>query len=146
MPRAHRRRVRARVTDVHSGSTIAMAAQSLGTIVALFAVFVMLAGCKHGDSKHRDTTITRGAESAAEWSRHLASAVPIGIPADSARAIMTRNGFSCRRSADSVAHLYCGKQSGGFLDLASRRWHAELSLDARGRVIEVRGSTYMVGP
>jgi hypothetical protein len=123
-----------------------MASKSLGTVVLPFVFFAMLAGCRHGDTRLRDTTITRGADGAAEWSRHLASAVPIGIPADSAGAILKRNGFSCQRGADSLAYLYCDKQSGGFLDLVSRRWHAALNVDARGRVIAVRGSTYMVGP
>lgn len=91
----------------------------------------------------RDASITHGADGAPEWSRHLTAAVPLGIPADSARRIMEGNGFRCE-VADSVASLWCDKRSGKAL--VQRRWQAVVTLDAHRRVKEVRGSTGLIGP
>jgi|RhiMethySRZTD1v2_1073278.scaffolds.fasta_scaffold554236_1 hypothetical protein len=112
-----------------------------GRILFLATSLALLGGCGP-----RDATITHGADGAPEWSRHLASAVPVGITADSARAIMTRNGFTCRSGSDTVAHLWCEKQSGGRVAIVRRRWQAALNLDERQRVVAVRGSTGLIGP
>jgi len=91
-----------------------------------------------------DRTITRGADGDPEWASRLGTAVPLGTLVDSARSTMERNGFQCNVGADSAPQLWCDKTSGKH-GLVHRRWHAVLNLD-RDRVIEVRGSTGLVGP
>src|SRR5690242_6619256 len=90
-----------------------------------------------------DHSITEGADGAAEWQRRLANAIPVGTLADSARATMERNGFTCAYGADIAAHVWCDKSSGR--QPVSRRWQAMLMLDS-GRVATVKGSTGLVGP
>jgi len=92
----------------------------------------------------RDRSITRGADGEREWSRRLAGAVPLGTPAESAQAIMERNGFQCRAGADSVAYLWCDKMSAK-INVVRRRWQAVLNLN-RGQVFEVRAFTGLIGP
>ena len=91
-----------------------------------------------------DRTITRGADGSADWDRHLASAIPLGISADSARAIMLGNGFRCQDGVDSVAYIWCDKESAK--PIVKRRWHAIINLNASRSVFAVRGSTGLVGP
>jgi hypothetical protein len=105
--------------------------------VALTALLFSLLGCG-------DRSITRGADGEREWSRHLAAAVPLGTPAESAQATMERNGFQCRAGRDSVAYLWCAKMS-STVNVVRRRWQAVLNLD-QGRVFEVRASTGLIGP
>jgi hypothetical protein len=104
----------------------------LGTAVAALAC----AGSDH--------TITRGADGEQDWSRRLAAAVPLGIPADSARSVMQRNGFRCYDGADSVAYIWCDKSSDKAV--VKRRWQAVINLDSQRVVYEVRGSTGFIGP
>lgn len=92
-----------------------------------------------------DLTITRGAEDSLAWTRRLAVAVPLTTPADSARVIMERNGFHCRAGADTVAYLWCDKESGGAYAVVRRRWQAVIDLDAQQRVVQVRGFTGLIG-
>jgi hypothetical protein len=112
-----------------------------GRIVALLGLTGLLVAC---DSS--DLTITRGAEDARGWTQRLAAAVPLATPADSAREIMERNGFRCRAGADSVAYLWCDKESGGTYVVVRRRWQAVLNLDAEQRVFAARGFTGLIGP
>ena len=93
-----------------------------------------------------DRTITRGADDEQLWTHLLAAAVPLATPADSARAIMERNGFRCQAGADSSAYLWCDKESGGKASIVRRRWQAVLSLDKQQRVVALRGSTGLIGP
>lgn len=95
----------------------------------------------------RDATITHGADGQREWKRRLAAAVQVGIPADSALALLTRNGFDCRSlTAASVPSLLCVKESGRRLAILRRRWKASIALDDQRRVTTVLGSTGLVGP
>lgn len=91
-----------------------------------------------------DQTITHGADGAPEWERRLSAAVAIGVPLDSARAIMLRNGFRCEAGADSVRYLWCDKMGGGRFAIARRRWQAVLSLGDRNRIARVRATTGLV--
>jgi hypothetical protein len=93
-----------------------------------------------------DRTITRGADDEQAWTQRLAAAVPLMTPADSARAIMERNGFRCQAGADSVAYLWCDKEPGGATGVVRRRWQAVLNLDGQQRVFALRGSTGLIGP
>jgi len=102
------------------------------------AIFATLACAK------RDTTITHGADSAPEWSRHLSAAIPTGISADSARRLMEHNGFRCQDGVDSVAYVWCDKLSSNAI--VQRRWQAVLNLDAQRRISEVRAFTGLIGP
>ena len=96
---------------------------------------------------HRpDRTITHGADDSTAWNRHLRAAIPLGVSSDSAQAILGRNGFLCRQGRDSVAYLWCDKQSGGTTAVVRRRWQAVLTLDDQGRISDVRGSTGLIGP
>jgi hypothetical protein len=109
----------------------------------LASVAALLAGCG------RDASLTRGADGAPEWGRRLALAVPVGMSADSAWALLARNGFRCRSLAPSTgigAYLGCDKYSPGRLAIVRRRWQASLALDGRRRVAAVRASTGLIGP
>lgn len=107
-------------------------------LLVVASVLVACAGC--------DRSITHGAAGKRDWARRLAAAVPVGISADSARALLERNGFQCQAGADSVASLWCEKASGGRAKIVRRHWQAVLTLDAEHRVAEVRASTGLVGP
>jgi hypothetical protein len=107
-------------------------------LLALASVLVVCGGC--------DRSITHGADGDRDWARRLAAAVPVGIPADSARALLERNGFHCQAGVDSVASLWCEKESGGRDRIVRRHWQAVLTVDADNRVAEVRASTGLVGP
>ena len=109
-------------------------------LVSVGLLVVVLAACR------RDTSITRGADGANDWNRHLADAVPIGMSMDSARTVLTRNGFQCSLGADTVRHFRCEKTSGGRVALARRRWIALLYIDQQNRVSSVRATTGMIGP
>src|SRR6478672_7938551 len=89
-----------------------------------FALIVTLVECRR-----RDESITRGADGGNDWNRHLATAIPIGMSMDSARTLLTRNGFQCSLGADTVRYFRCDKTSGGRLALARGRWIALLSID-----------------
>ena len=93
-----------------------------------------------------DNSITHGADGKPEWDRRLAAAIPIGIPVDSARAIMLESGFHCGIGADSVRHLSCDKDGGGRFAIVRRRWRAVLDLDTADRVQRVRATTSLTGP
>jgi hypothetical protein len=93
----------------------------------------------------RDRTITRGADTPAAWQQRLAAAIPVGMPADSARRLMEQHGFHCRTGVDSVAFLWCDKRSAADASVM-RRWQAVLNLDDARRVFEVRGFTGLIGP
>jgi hypothetical protein len=95
---------------------------------------------------HRDSSITRGADGANDWNRHLADAVPIGMSMDSARTVLTRNGFQCSLGADTVRSFRCQKDGGGRFEFARRRWIALLYIDPQNRVSSVRATTGMIGP
>ena len=112
-----------------------------GRVVVLLSLAGLVVACEGSD-----LTITRGAEDERRWTQRLAAAVPLMTPADSARAIMESNGFRCRAGADSVAYLWCDKESGGAHAIVRRRWQAVLNLDAEQRVFEVRGFTGLIGP
>ena len=108
---------------------------------ALLWVSLALSGCRGVDR-----TITHGADGEADWSRRLAAAIPVGLSRDSARKLLEANGFRCREGADSAAQLWCGKTSTSTAsNIVSRRWSAVLTLN-RDSVVEVRGSTGLVGP
>jgi|SRR6185312_4436980 len=107
-------------------------------IVIVACCVAAAAGC--------DRSITHGADGSRDWDHRLAAAVPIGISADTALAVMTRNGFRCTAGADSVRYLWCDKWSGTRLDLVRRRWQAVLNIDAGGRIVERRASTDLTGP
>ena len=91
-----------------------------------------------------DRTITHGADGPADWAKRLSSAIPLGITGDSARAVMVRNGFRCQDGVDSVAYIWCDKESGK--SIVKRRWQAVINLDPLHSVSAVRGSTGLVGP
>jgi hypothetical protein len=91
-----------------------------------------------------DRSITRGADGESDWSRRLAAAIPLGIPADSARSTMQRNGFDCHDGVDRVAYIWCDKLSNK--PVVKRRWQAVIKLNSRRVVYEVRGSTGLIGP
>lgn len=93
-----------------------------------------------------DRSITHGADGSPEWDRRLAAAIPIGIPRDSAQAVMLRNGFRCELGADSVRHLWCDKTGGGRFAVVRRRWQAVLNLDTNDRIARVRATTDLTGP
>lgn len=95
---------------------------------------------------HRDNSITRGADGDNDWNRRLAAAVPIGMAMDSARTVLTRNGFQCSVGADSVRSFRCEKESGGRFNFARRRWIAILEVDPQNHVSGLRSSTGMIGP
>jgi hypothetical protein len=107
-------------------------------LLAFASVLVVCGGC--------DRSITHGADGKRDWARRLAAAVPVSTPADSARAILERNGFHCQAGADSAAFLWCEKESGGKATIVRRRWQAVLTLDAQQRVVAVRASTRLIGP
>src|SRR5262245_38838637 len=88
-----------------------------------------------------DHSITHGADGSPEWDRRLSAAIPLGLAADSARAVMIRNGFRCSSGADSVRYLWCDKESGPRFAVVRRRWQAILNIDDRGRIYELRGTT-----
>lgn len=94
----------------------------------------------------RDNSITRGADGGNDWNRRLAAAVPIGMSMDSARTVLTRNGFQCSLGADTVRYFRCEKDSGGRFEFARRRWIALLYVDQGNRVSGVRATTGMIGP
>ena len=104
----------------------------------LFAVVFVLACAQDG-------TITRGADGANDWKRRVEAAIPLGISVDSARSVLTRNGFNCRpfESADST--VWCDKESGGRFEIVRRRWQATLHFQS-GRVKKVESSTGLTGP
>jgi hypothetical protein len=93
-----------------------------------------------------DRSITRGADGSPEWDRRLAAAIPIGIPLDSAKAVMLRNGFRCELGADGVRYLWCDKNGGGRFSVVRRRWQAVLNLDTSDRIARVRATTDLTGP
>jgi hypothetical protein len=88
-----------------------------------------------------DRTITRGADGENDWARILAAALPLGTSADSALALMRRNGFACH--ADSV-QLQCDKSSTE-TNIVHRRWQALITLD-HGLVTQVHPSTGLIRP
>jgi hypothetical protein len=92
----------------------------------------------------RDRSITYGADGKKDWQRRLDVAVQPGISEDSARAIMTANGFSCSAGVDSVSYVACSKDRRA--QPVFRRWRAVFVLDSQRRVTAVRASTGMVGP
>ena len=94
----------------------------------------------------RDRSITHGADGSSDWDRRLAAAIPIGIPLDSARAIMLHNGFHCELVTDRSRQLWCDKSGGGRFAVVRRRWHAVLDLDTGDRIARVRASTGLTGP
>jgi len=94
----------------------------------------------------RDRSITHGADGSSDWDRRLAAAIAIGIPLDSARAIMLRNGFHCELVTDSSRQLWCDKSGGGRFAVVRRRWQAVLNLDAGDRIAHVRATTGLTGP
>jgi hypothetical protein len=96
--------------------------------------------------RRRDDSITRGADGANDWNRHLADAVPIGMSMDSARTVLTRNGFQCSLGADTVRYFRCEKNGGGRFEFARRRWIAILYIDQQNRVSRVHATTGMIGP
>ena len=65
---------------------------------------------------------------------------------DSARTLLTKNGFQCSLGADTVRYFRCDKTSGGRVALARRRWIALLYIDPQNRVSGVRATTGMIGP
>lgn len=91
----------------------------------------------------RDRTITRGADGELEWSRRLGTAVPLGIAAESARAVMLRNGFHCENGVDSAAYIWCEKFSDK--PLVKRRWQAVIRINSQHLVNEVRATTGLIG-
>jgi len=93
-----------------------------------------------------DRSITHGADGSPEWDRRLAAAIPIGIPLDSAQAVMLRNGFRCELGADSVRYLWCDKTGGTGFAVVRRRWQAVLNLDTGDRIARVRATTDLTGP
>lgn len=105
------------------------------------ALIVTLVQCRP-----RDESITRGADGGNDWNRHLAAAVPIGMPMDSARTVLTRNGFQCGLGADTVRYFRCQKDGGGRFEFARRRWIAILYIDQQNRVSGIRATTGMIGP
>jgi hypothetical protein len=102
-------------------------------IGSFLAAVLVLAGCA------RDSTITRGADGEKDWNRRLTAAVPIGMPAVAARALMERNGFECRWIPEPRG-LACDKRSERRLAGARRHWQATFAI-REGQVIAVRSST-----
>jgi len=90
----------------------------------------------------RDNSITHGADGAPEWDRRLAAVIAPGMIADSAHAILQREGFRCETSAND---LYCTKQSGGRFAIVRRHWKAILAI-RDGHVRAVKGTTGLTGP
>ena len=93
-----------------------------------------------------DRSITHGADGSPEWDRRLAAAIPIGIPRDSAQAVMLRNGFRCELRTDTVRYLWCNKTGGRRFAVVRRRWQAVLNLDTNDRIARVRATTGLTGP
>lgn len=91
-----------------------------------------------------DRSITRGADGAQDWQRHLSAAIPLGMSEDAVWAVMQRNGFHCNSGSSSIPSVYCDKVSK--TQPVHRRWQAIVSLDRTHRVTAVRGSTDLVGP
>ena len=91
-----------------------------------------------------DRSITRGADGAQDWQRHLSSAVPLGMSEDAVFALMERNGFHCNSQSGSIPSVYCDKVSKN--QPVHRTWQAIVSLDRNHRVTAVRGSTGLIGP
>ena len=100
----------------------------------------LVTACRH------DQSITRGADGGNDWNRHLADAVPVGMSMDSARTVLTSNGFQCSLGTDTARYFRCDKTSGGLLPLARRRWIALLYIDQQNRVSGVRATTGLIGP
>jgi hypothetical protein len=90
----------------------------------------------------RDDSITHGADGAPEWDRRLAAAIAPGMIADSAHAILQREGFRCQTSTKD---LYCTKESGGRFTIVRRHWKAILAIQD-GHVRAVKGVTGLTGP
>jgi hypothetical protein len=91
-----------------------------------------------------DRSITRGADGAQDWQRHLSSAVPLGMSEDAVFALMQRNGFRCNSQTDNGPSIHCDKMSNS--QPVHRRWQAIVNLDRNHRVAAVRGSTGLIGP
>ena len=106
----------------------------LGTL--LFGVSI---GCS------RDHSITHGADGSPEWTRRLANAVPIGLPRDSAWAILERNGFHCRLDSAATASFWCDKESRGRFTIVRRHWRAFLAVQG-GHIAAVQATTGLTGP
>jgi hypothetical protein len=104
----------------------------------LFVVVLALA-CAH------DETITRGADGANDWKRRAEAAIPLGISVDSARSVLTHNGFNCRAFDSTDSTVWCDKESGGRFEIVRRRWQAIVHFQA-GRVNKVESSTGLRGP
>jgi hypothetical protein len=104
----------------------------------LFFVAFALA-CAH------DETITRGADGANDWKRRAEAAIPLGISVDSARSVLTHNGFNCRAFDSTDSNVWCDKESGGRFEIVRRRWQAIVHFQA-GRVNKVESSTGLRGP
>jgi len=90
----------------------------------------------------RDDSITHGADGAPEWNRRLAAAIELGLPIDSARLVMERNGFRCELL---TGDLWCDKKSGGRFAIVRRRWQATLAI-SDGRVRAIKATTGLIGP
>jgi len=86
----------------------------------------------------------RPADSGQEWDRRVRAAVPVGMPADSARAIMARNGFHCAPAAAERNAIWCDNHSASRM-LVSRRWQAVIH-SSGDRVATVKPSTGLIGP
>jgi hypothetical protein len=104
----------------------------------LIAVVFALA-CAH------DESITRGADGANDWKRRVEAAIPLGISVDSARSVLTSNGFNCRPFDSADSSVWCDKESGGRFEIVRRRWMTTLRIGS-GRVSKVESSTGLTGP
>ena len=91
-----------------------------------------------------DQSITRGADGARDWQRHLETAIPLAISRDSVLAVMRANGFTCSINTDSLPTVYCDKRSSK--QIVFRRWQAVITLVGQHRVTAVHGTTGLVGP
>ena len=109
-------------------------------VLSAAALLALVSGCR------RDNSITRGADGGNDWNRHLGDAIPVGMSMDSARTVLTRNGFQCSLGADTVRYFRCEKDRGGRFAFARRRWIALLYIDQKNRVSGVRATTGMIGP
>lgn len=107
--------------------------------IGLLFTSVFVAGCA------RDQTITRGADGQNDWNRRLTAAVPIGMSAVAARALMERNGFQCQFIAKPQRPLWCEKHSDSRLAGIHRRWQATFQVQDE-HIVAVRASTGLVRP